>query len=65
MIEEKRDTLNLKIREILGIIDMIDGIEGINYPNYEKNSLDEEGYLDQQQLLVNEILDRLVNIFKD
>ena len=64
VIEEKRNKLNLKIRKILAIIDMIDGNKK-EYEDYETNSLNEIGFLDQQLKLVKEIEDRLVDIFKD
>ena len=63
-IEEKRNILNLEIRKILGIIDLIDGKQN-NYEDYITNSLDENGFLDQQIKLVKEANERLVNIFKD
>ena len=64
VIEEKRNKLNLEIRKILAIIDMIDGNKK-EYEDYEINSLNEIGFLDQQLKLVKEIEDRLVTIFKD
>lgn len=64
VIEEKRNKLNLEIRKILAIIDMIDGNKK-EYEDYETNSLNEIGFLDQQLKLVKEIEDRLVTIFKD
>lgn len=64
VIEEKRNKLNLEIRKILAIIDMIDGNKK-EYEDYETNSLNEIGFLDQQLKLVKEIEDRLVDIFKD
>ena len=64
LIEEKRNKLNLEIRKILAIIDMIDGNKK-EYEDYETNSLNEIGFLDQQLKLVKEIEDRLVAIFKD
>lgn len=64
VIEEKRNKLNLEIRKILAIIDMIDGNKK-EYEDYEINSLNEIGFLDQQLKLVKEIEDRLVSIFKD
>lgn len=63
-IEEKRNILNLEIRKVLGIIDLIDGKQN-NYEDYITNSLDENGFLDQQIKLVKEANERLVNIFKD
>ena len=62
-IEEKRNILNLEIRKVLGIIDLIDGKQN-NYEDYITNSLDENGFLDQQIKLVKEANERLVNIFK-
>lgn len=64
VIEEKRNKLNLEIRKILALIDMIDGNKK-EYEDYETNSLNEIGFLDQQLKLVKEIEDRLVDIFKD
>lgn len=64
VIEEKRNELNLEIRKILAIIDMIDENKK-EYEDYEINSLNEIGFLDQQLKLVKEIEDRLVSIFKD
>lgn len=64
VIEEKRNKLNLEIRKVLTIIDMIDGNKK-EYEDYETNSLNEIGFLDQQLKLVKEIEDRLVTIFKD
>ena len=43
---------------------MIDG-NNKEYEDYETNSLNEIGFLDQQLKLVKEIEDRLVAIFKD
>lgn len=63
-IEEKRNKLNLDIRSILSIIDLIDG-KGKNYEDYIPNSLNEEEYLNQQLVLVNEVKERLLNIFKE
>ena len=63
VIEEKRNKLNLEIRKVLTIIDMIDGKKK-QYEDYETNSLNEIGFLDQQLKLVKEIEDRLVTIFK-
>ena len=53
VIEEKRNKLNLEIRKILAIIDMIDGNKK-EYEDYETNSLNEIGFLDQQLKLVKE-----------
>ena len=63
-IEEKRNILNLEIRKVLGIIDLIDGKQH-NYEDYITNTLDENGFLDQQIKLVKETNERLINIFKD
>lgn len=64
LIEEKRNKLNLDIRDILAVIDLIDGKEK-EYEDYITNSLDENGFLDQQIKLVEEVKERLINIFKD
>ena len=64
MSSEKRNKLNLDIRGILAIIDLIDGKEK-EYEDYITNSLDENGFLDQQIKLVEEVKERLINIFKD
>lgn len=64
IVEEKRNKLNLEIRSLLVIIDMIDGISK-DYVDYETDSLDEEGFLDQQLKLVSEAKERLINIFKE
>lgn len=64
VIEEKRNKLNLDIRGILSVIDLIDGKEK-EYEDYITNSLDENGFLDQQLKLVNEVKERLINIFKE
>ena len=62
--EEKRNKLKLDIRGILAVIDLIDGKEK-EYEDYITNSLDENGFLDQQIKLVEEVKERLINIFKD
>lgn len=64
LIEEKRNKLNLDIRGILAVIDLIDDKEK-EYEDYITNSLDENGFLDQQIKLVEEVKERLINIFKD
>ena len=64
LIEEKRNKLNLDIRGKLAVIDLIDGKEK-EYEDYITNSLDENGFLDQQIKLVEEVKERLINIFKD
>ena len=64
IIEEKRNKLNLDIRSILAIIDLIDGTKK-EYEDYITNSLDENGFLDQQIKLVEEAKERLVNIYTD
>lgn len=64
LIGEKRNKLNLDIRGILAVIDLIDGKEK-EYEDYITNSLDENGFLDQQIKLVEEAKERLINIFKD
>ena len=63
-IEEKKNRLNLEIRELLSLIDMIDGLKG-EYLDYKKNTLEEEAYLDEQIKLVVEGKTRLLNIFKN
>ena len=63
-IEEKRNKINLELRELLHIIDMIDGLKG-EYIDYKENSLNEEMFLDEQIKLVVEAKTRLVNIFKN
>lgn len=63
-IEMLKNNLNLRIREVLAIIDMIDG-QNIKYEDYEENEYNEEVYLKEQLILVNEIKTRLLNIFKE
>ena len=63
-IEEKRNELNLNLRKLLSIIDVIDGNKK-EYENYITNSLNENEFLDQQIKLINEAIERLINIFKD
>ncbi|MBR6689833.1 MAG: hypothetical protein IKL65_00685 [Bacilli bacterium] len=63
-VEEKKNKLNLEIRELLNVIDMIDGLKG-EYFDYKENTLNEEDYLDQQLKLVVEAKTRLMNLFKD
>ncbi len=63
-IEEKRNELNLNLRKLLSIIDVIDG-NIKEYENYITNSLNENEFLDQQIKLINEAIERLINIFKD
>lgn len=63
IIEEKRNKLNLDIRCLLSVIDLIDGNKR-EYQDYITNSLDENGFLDQQIKLVNEAKERLINVFK-
>lgn len=62
-IEEKRNKLNLEIRSLLAIIDFIDGNKN-EYEDYISNSLDENGFLDQQIRLVVQAKERLLDIFK-
>ena len=62
-IEEKKNQLNLELRNLLSVIDMIDGLKG-EYKNYEENSLDEEKYLDEQILLAVEARTRLTDIIR-
>lgn len=63
-IEEKRNKINLELRELLHIIDMIDGLKG-EYIDYKENSLNEEQFLDEQIKLVVEAKTRLINVFKN
>ena len=63
-IEEKRNELNLSIRELLAIIDMIDG-NTAEYKNYIENTLSEYDFLIQQIELVNNAKNRMLNIFKN
>ena len=62
-IEEKRNRLNLEIRELITIIDMIDGLKGLGI-DYKENTLNEADYLDEQIKLVLDIKTRLINVFK-
>ena len=64
LIEEKRNKLKLDIRVILAIIDLIDSKKK-EYEDYITNSLDENGFLDQQIKLVEEVKEMVINIFKD
>ena len=63
-IEEKKNKLNLDIRNLLAVIDLIDGNKK-DYENYVSNTLNESQFLDQQIKLVNEAKQRLINIFRD
>lgn len=63
-IEEKRNELNLSIRELLAIIDMIDG-NTAEHKNYIENTLSEYDFLTQQIELVNNAKTRMLNIFKN
>lgn len=63
-IEEKRNELNLSLRELLAIIDMIDG-NTAEYKNYIENTLNEYDFLTQQIELVNNAKTRMLNIFKN
>lgn len=63
-IENKRNELNLKLRELLNLIDVIDGLKG-EYLDYKEYSLSEEKFLDEQLKLVVEAKTRLMNIFKN
>lgn len=63
-IEEKRNELNLSLRELLAIIDMIDG-NTAEYKNYIENTLSEYDFLTQQIELVNNAKTRMLNIFKN
>jgi hypothetical protein len=63
-IEEKRNKLNLNIRELLSIVDMIDGKKE-EYADYKENTMSEEEYLNQQIELINIAKNRMINIFRD
>lgn len=63
-VEEKRNKLNLEIRELLSVIDMIDGKKE-EYVDYKENTMNEEEFLNQQIHLVNIAKTRIINIFKD
>ena len=63
-IEDLRKELNLKIRELLKIMDFID-CNDKDYRNGNENMLDETNYLKKQIDLVNEVKVRLMNIFRD
>lgn len=63
-IENLRNQLNLEIISVLTVMDMID-LKKKNYDNYIKNSLNEEEFLKKQIELVQDLKNRLVNIFKD
>ena len=64
IIEQQKDILNLEIRKLLSLIDMIEG-ENNEYPNYEKNTLDIEKYLQQQIELIKIANEKMIKIFKD
>ena len=63
-VEEKRNKLNLVIRELLSVVDMIDGKKD-EYVDYKENTMSEEGFLDQQINLVSMAKNRMINIFRD
>ena len=63
-IDDLRQELNLKIRELLKIMDFIDGNDN-DYKNDNQNMLDEIDYLKKQIDLVNEVKVRLMNIFRN
>lgn len=63
-IEDKRNRLNLELRELLYLIDVIDGLKG-EYLDYKEYSLNEEQFLEEQLNLVVEAKTRLMNIFKN
>ena len=63
-VEIKRNQLNLRIRELLSVVDMIDGLNG-EYVDYKENSLNEEEFLNEQIKLVNLAKERLINLFKE
>ena len=62
-IEEKKNKLNLEIRELLSIIDMIDG-KTYSYPDYKENTMGEELFLEQQLEIVKSAKNRLIDIFR-
>ena len=62
--EEKKNKLNLEIRELVSIIGMIDGIQK-TYDDYEVDSLNDEMFLDKQISIVEDAKKRLINVFKD
>ena len=63
-LEEKKNKLNLEIRELTSIIDMIDGNQN-DYPDYKENSMNEEEFLDEQIDIIKDIRRRLISVFKD
>jgi len=63
-VEEKRNKLNLEIRELLSVVEMIDGKKEV-YVDYKENTMTEEEFLNQQIKLVNLAKNRLINIFRD
>lgn len=63
-LEDKKNKLNLEIRELNTIISMIDGIQK-KYPDYKENTMNEEDFLDEQINMVVDIKQRLINVFKD
>lgn len=62
-IEDKRNRINLELRELLMIIKMIDGLD-YEYANYETGKMSEEEFLDQQLILIEDVKTRLVDVFK-
>lgn len=63
IIEEKRNEVNLNLRLALSVIDFIDNNKR-EYEDYITDSLDELGFLEQQNKLALEIKDRLRKIFE-
>lgn len=63
-VEEKRNKLNLEIRELLSVVDMIDGKKE-EYVDYKENTMNEEEFLEEQLKLVNIAKNRMINIFRD
>ena len=57
--EDKKNELNLRIREVLSIMDMIDG-QHKEYFNYEEDTLNNADYLEEQIKLVTDIKERLL-----
>lgn len=63
-VEEKRNKLNLEIRELLSVVDMIDGKKE-EYVDYKESEMSEEEFLNQQINLVSIAKKRMIDIFRD
>lgn len=61
-LEQKKDILNAKLRELLTIIDLIAGTNG-NYFDYEPGTISESQYFDEEYKLLDEARNKLVDIF--